>query len=110
MIVLLSFNANRTGGFPVTGWTFQWYEKVFSNYQIQDALRTSLEVAAQVTVVSTIVGTAAAFPLVRSRLPFRGGVRVLMTLPIMLPGLLIGVSLLILLTSTFNSISRRRPR
>ena len=32
---------------------------------------TTLHVAAEVTVVATIVGTAAAFPLVRSRLPFR---------------------------------------
>jgi ABC-type spermidine/putrescine transport system permease subunit I len=102
VIVVLSFNANRTGAFPLTGWTLQWYEQVFSNFQIQDALYTSLKVAAQVTAISTIVGTAAAFPLVRARVPFRAGVRVLMTLPIMIPGLLIGVSLLILFTSAFD--------
>jgi ABC-type spermidine/putrescine transport system permease subunit I len=102
LIVLLSFNANRTGAFPFTGWTVQWYERVFSNFQIQQALYTSLKVGAQVTVISTIVGTAAAFPLVRARIPFRAGVRVLMTLPIMIPGLLIGVSLLILFTSAFD--------
>jgi spermidine/putrescine transport system permease protein len=102
LLVLFSFNANRTGTFPITGWTFQWYDNVFSNFQIQDALYTSLKVAGQVTLISTIVGTAAAFPLVRSRVPFKSGVRVLMTLPIMIPGLLIGVSLLILFTSVFN--------
>src|SRR5439155_709473 len=70
--------------------------------QIRDALSTTLKVAAEVTVISTFVGTAAAFPLVRSRLPFRSGVRIAFTLPIMIPGLLIGVSLLVLLTSTFH--------
>src|SRR4029077_11314705 len=59
-------------------------------------------VAVEVTAISTIVGTAAAFPLVRSNLPFRNGVRIGMTLPIMIPGLLIGVSLLVLLTSVFH--------
>ncbi len=54
------------------------------------------------TVISTVVGTAAAFPLVRSRMRFRSGVRIGMTLPIMIPGLLIGVSLLVLLTSVFH--------
>jgi ABC-type spermidine/putrescine transport system permease subunit II len=102
LLVAFSFNANRFGTFPFTGWTTHWYSEVFGNYQIRDALTTTLKVAFEVTIISTIVGTAAAFPLVRSRLPFRSGVRVAFTLPIMIPGLLIGVSLLILLTSALH--------
>ncbi len=102
LLVLFSFNANKYGTFPFTGWTTHWYSEVFGNYQIKDALTTSIKVAAEVTFISTIVGTAAAFPLVRSRLPFRSGITVGMTLPIMIPGLLIGVSLLILMTSFFH--------
>jgi spermidine/putrescine transport system permease protein len=102
LLVLFSFNANRYGTFPFTGWTTSWYGQVFGDYQIKDALTTTLRVAVEVTAISTVVGTAAAFPLVRSRLPFRSGVRIAFTLPIMIPGLLIGVSLLVLLTSTFH--------
>jgi spermidine/putrescine transport system permease protein len=102
LLVLFSFNANKYGTFPFTGWTLHWYSQVFGNYQIKDALTTSIKVAAEVTLVSTIVGTAAAFPLVRSRLPFRSGITIAMTLPIMIPGLLIGISLLILMTSVFH--------
>jgi ABC-type spermidine/putrescine transport system permease subunit II len=102
LLVAFSFNANRYGTFPFTGWTLGWYGQVFDNYQIRDALTTTLKVAAEVTVVSTIVGTAAAFPLVRSRLPFRSGIRVGMTLPIMIPGLLIGVSLLAFFTNVLH--------
>jgi ABC-type spermidine/putrescine transport system permease subunit II len=102
LLVLFSFNANRYGTFPITGWTLTWYRQAFSDYQVQGAVDTTLKVAAQVTIVSTIVGTAAAFPLVRSRLPFREGIRILLILPIMIPGLLIGVSLLVLFTSTFH--------
>src|SRR5438477_8647154 len=102
LLVAFSFNANRYGTFPFTGWTLHWYGQVFHDYQIKDALFTTLRISAEVTVVATIVGTAAAFPLVRSRLPFRSGVRIGMTLPIMIPGLLIGVSLLVLLTDVFH--------
>ena len=102
LLVLFSFNTNKYGTFPFTGWTTSWYGQVFGDYQIKDALQTSLRVAVEVTIISTVVGTAAAFPLVRSRLPFRSGVRIAFTLPIMIPGLLIGVSLLVLLTSTFH--------
>jgi spermidine/putrescine transport system permease protein len=102
LLVLFSFNANQYGTFPFTGWTGHWYGQVFNDYQIKDALMTTLRVAGEVTVISTFVGTSAAFPLVRSRLRFRSAVRIGMTLPIMIPGLLIGVSLLILLTSVFH--------
>jgi spermidine/putrescine transport system permease protein len=102
LLVLFSFNANSFGTLPITGWTTHWYSAVFSDFQVQDAVKTTLQVAAEVTVVSTIVGTSAAFPLVRSNLPFRSGIRAALTLPIMLPGLLIGVSLLSFFTSVLH--------
>lgn len=102
LLVLFSFNANRYGTFPITGWTLEWYRAAISDYQVHGAVTTTLKVAAQVTVISAIVGTAAAFPLVRSKLPFREGIRIVLILPIMIPGLLIGVSLLVLFVSTFH--------
>ena len=65
LLVVFSFNANRYGTFPITGWTTKWYGQVFHDYQIRDALTTTIRIALEVTAVSTIVGTAAAFPLVR---------------------------------------------
>jgi spermidine/putrescine transport system permease protein len=102
LLVLFSFNANRYGTFPVTAWTLKWYRDAIGNYQIHDAVSTTLRVAAEVTAISVVVGTAAAFPLVRSRLPFRNGIRVAFILPIMIPGLLIGVSLLVLFTGSLH--------
>jgi hypothetical protein len=102
LLVLFSFNANSYGTLPITGWTTHWYRDAFNDLQIQDAVKTTLQVALEVTVLSTFVGTAAAFPLVRSNLPFRSGVRAALTLPIMIPGLLIGVSLLSFFTSVLH--------
>jgi spermidine/putrescine transport system permease protein len=102
LLVLFSFNANQYGTLPITGWTTHWYNQALTDPQIQDALSTTLQIALEVTVLSTIVGTAAAFPLVRAKLPFRSGIRAGLTLPIMLPGLLIGVSLLTFFTSVLH--------
>jgi len=102
LLVLFSFNANQVGAFPITGWTTQWYSQVFSDPDIQDALRKTLEVGGEVTLISVVVGTAAAFPLVRSNLPVPAVFRVALTLPIMIPGILIGISLLILFTQVFH--------
>jgi ABC-type spermidine/putrescine transport system permease subunit II len=102
LLVLFSFNANQYGTLPVTGWTTSWYHQALNDPQIQDALSTTLKIALEVTLLSTFVGTAAAFPLVRSQLPFRSGVRAALTLPIMIPGLLIGVSLLSFFTSVLH--------
>jgi len=67
LLILLSFNKNRYGTFPITGWTTYWFTSIASNPDLQTAIKTSLRVAAEVTLVSTVVGTAAAFTLVRSR-------------------------------------------
>src|ERR671936_3173619 len=85
LLVAFAFNANRYGTFPFTGWTTQWYGQVFGDYQIRDALTTTLKVAAEVTAISTVVGTAAAFPLVRFRVPCRDGIRIGSALTIMFP-------------------------
>jgi spermidine/putrescine transport system permease protein len=94
LLILLSFNKNRYGTFPITGWTLHWFSSIASSPDLQSAIKTSLRVALEVTLISTVVGTAAAFTLVRSRLRFRSGFRIAFTLPIMIPGVLIGVSLL----------------
>jgi spermidine/putrescine transport system permease protein len=94
LLILLSFNKNRYGTFPITGWTFHWFSSIANSPDLQSAIKTSIRVALEVTLISTVVGTAAAFTLVRSRLHFRSGFRIAFTLPIMIPGVLIGVSLL----------------
>ena len=101
-LVLFSFNANPAGSFPVTGLTTRWYEELSGDFELRDAFWTSLDVAIQVTTISVIAGTAAAFPLARSRMRFRSAARVWVTLPIMLPGLLIGISLMVLLTTVLG--------
>ncbi len=102
VLVLLSFNTSRTVGFPLKHLTLKWYRLLPDDVLIQDALSSSIRIGLWVTVISTVIGTAAAFPLVRARMRYRSVVRVLITLPIMIPGLLIGVSLLVLFTDVLK--------
>lgn len=102
LLILLSFNRNQYGTFPITGLTSEWYSSVLQSPDLQSAIKTSLMMAAEVTGIAAIVGTSAAFPLVRSRLRFRSLLRVGFTLPIMIPGVLIGVSLLSFFTNVLQ--------
>ena len=85
VLVLLSFNSSSVVGFPMAGFTKGWYARIPQDAVILDALSKSLFVAFWVTGLSTLIGTAAAFPLVRANIKNRGGVRVFITLPIMMP-------------------------
>jgi spermidine/putrescine transport system permease protein len=102
VLVLLSFNSSSVVGFPMAGFTTGWYTRIPQDAVILDALSKSLFVAFWVTVLSTVIGTTAAFPLVRANIKNRGGVRVFITLPIMMPGLLIGVAILVLASNVLH--------
>ncbi len=102
VMILLSFNTSRVVGFPMAGFTTDWYSRLSQDTVILNALEKSLIVAFWVTVFSTVIGTMAAFPLVRADIKNRGGVRVFITLPIMMPGLLIGVAILVLATNVLH--------
>ena len=94
-LVLFSFETAATPGLPITGLTTHWYEVLLKDSSIQKALLTSVEVAVVVTVIATIIGTMVAFPLVRGGVRAPGTLRLLFTMPIMIPGVLLGIGLLI---------------
>ena len=102
VMVLLSFNASNVVGFPMAGFTTDWYAMLPNDNVVLDALARTLLVAVWVCVLSTLIGTTAAFPLVRANIKNRGGMRVFITLPIMMPGLLIGVAILVLASNVLH--------
>jgi ABC-type spermidine/putrescine transport system permease subunit II len=95
-MILFSFEDSRTPGLPITGLTLDWYGVMLGDDQIKDAVVNSVLVAAVVATLATVIGTMAAFPLVRGRLRFADGVRLLATMPMMIPGFLLGIGLLLL--------------
>ena len=62
VLILLSFNSSNVVGFPMAGFTTDWYALLPHDTVILDALSRTLLVAFWVTVLSTLIGTMAAFP------------------------------------------------
>lgn len=101
-MIIFSFDESRTPGLPITGFTLKWYEAMLGNRVLLGALWNSLTVAAIVAVLATTIGTMAAFVLVRGGIRRPNAARIVYTMPIMVPGVLIGVALLIFLSRVIH--------
>jgi spermidine/putrescine transport system permease protein len=94
-MIVFSFDESSTPGLPITGFTLHWYDVLLDNRVLIRAVGNSITVAVVVAFLATIIGTMAAFVVVRGGIRFPNATRIAFTLPIMVPGVLIGVSLLI---------------
>ncbi len=97
LLVVFSFEDSKTIGLPIRGLSLRWYEGIPSNGPLLGAVATSVTIAIVVALTATLVGTMAAFPLVRGGVRYPNAARVLFTMPLMVPGILIGVGLLVFL-------------
>jgi spermidine/putrescine transport system permease protein len=97
-LVLHSFNDSRFAS-SWQGFTTRWYGRLAEREDILAALGNSLRVAALATLGSMVLGTAAAFALHRYRSRLQGAHRLLVTVPLVLPDILMGMSLLLLFVS-----------
>jgi spermidine/putrescine transport system permease protein len=94
MLVVLSFNKNTTGVFPLKGFTLAWYQQAVQNKIIWPALKNSVIIAVGTAIISALLGTPAAFGLTRYSFRFKNLIRSVTTIPMSLPTLLIGIALL----------------
>ncbi len=94
-MIAFSFDDSATPGLPIQGPTLRWYDVMLNNRQLIRAVTNTVTVSIIVAILATIIGTMAAFVLVRGGVRYPNVTRIAFTLPIMVPGVLIGVSLLI---------------
>lgn len=92
-VVVHSFNASRHGG-PWTGFTWEWYRRLFDSPEKWSALINTLVVAGASTAVSTVLGTALGYALARCRFPGRRWVEWLIYLPVVIPDVVMAIALL----------------
>ena len=95
--VILSFNASMFGGFPMTGFSLQWYAKLMGNEAVLTAFRTSLWIALVTAAVTTAIGVVTAFALVRFEFRGKQALSTLVILPALVPETILGVGLLVLI-------------
>jgi spermidine/putrescine transport system permease protein len=105
VLVVYSFNGSGVGGFPPSGWTFDWYRQLFADAALWDAVRNSFIVAAVAVAISLGLGLPAALALDRAHFPGKALFRRLVLLPLILPGIITGLSLLMLFVGVGMKLS-----
>lgn len=96
ILVLYSFNGAGVGGFPPRNLTLDWYRTLFHDTPIWDSVLNSLLVAFAAMVIALAFGIPAALALDRAHFPGKALFRRLVLLPLILPGIITGLSLLML--------------
>ena len=94
VLVVYSFNNSRLN-LVWRGFTFNWYRQVWHNTPLLRAAQNSLVIALVTTVLSVLLGTVSAWLLHRYPFRFARTLQTLVAIPMVIPEVLMGVSLLI---------------
>jgi spermidine/putrescine transport system permease protein len=97
VLIIYSFNQSRLNA-VWTGFTFDWYGKLFHNNGVLEATKNSLLVAAISTVVSTFIGTLAAVGMYKYKFKGKKVLDGLLYIPIVIPEIVMGIASLALFT------------
>ena len=95
-LIVYSFNGTGVGGFPPRDLTLNWYRQLFADGAIWTSVANSIVVALAAIVISLAIGIPAALALDRGHFPGKALFRRLVLLPLILPGIITGLSLLML--------------
>ena len=103
-LILFSFNSTRQDG-VFTGFSLRWYEALLSDSRLVEGFFLSLKVALVTGTLSVVLGSFAAFVLVRylrfsGRTLFYG----LVNAPLVMPEVIIGLSLLLLMVAVQRTV------
>lgn len=112
ILIIYSFNSSRFNA-VWRGFTLDWYRNLLgvgggetgvTDVLIWEALKTSIEVGVLSTILATIFGTAIAIAMERFRFRGRSLLEALLFLPIVIPDITMGVSLLVFFSLVFKLI------
>ncbi|MCB0828169.1 MAG: ABC transporter permease [Solirubrobacterales bacterium] len=95
VVIVFSFNSQKSLQ-VMDGISLRWYEDFFNDSTLRESLFISIEIALITMVVATVVGTALAIGLVRSRSRMAKGSNLLMLVPLVTPEIVAGISALLI--------------
>jgi spermidine/putrescine transport system permease protein len=101
LLLIFSFNDSTVASFPLSGFTTSWYRQAFHDPAIHNALKSSLEIAVCCAIGATTIATMVSYPLARRRVFGRSAISALILLPLVVPTVVLGVSLLLLFQRGF---------
>ena len=110
IVVLIVFSFNQSKSRSVwKGFSTRWYENLFRDHIILEALWTSVEVAVLAAVIATVIGTAAAVGLKRMNKGLRSALLTLNNIPMVNPDIVTGISMMLLFVAIFRLTGLLRP-
>ena len=95
VLIVFSFNTTKSRS-VMSGFTFDWYIKLFKNEIIMSSLMNTIIIAVLASIVSTILGTAAAVGIKNMKKVPKAIVLNITNFPIINPEIVTGVSLMLL--------------
>jgi putative spermidine/putrescine transport system permease protein len=102
IIVAASLSAGETLAFPPQGLSLRWVAKVFTVDSFRASFLMSMFLAVGGTICALIMGIPAAYALSRYRLPFAETIRTVVSSPIIVPGIVVGLAILRYLVVPFS--------
>ncbi|MDO5657171.1 MAG: ABC transporter permease, partial [Paracoccus sp. (in: a-proteobacteria)] len=97
LLPIFAFNSGTIIAFPLKGFTTEWFSQMAGNTSLRSAVYNSLTIACSTAVFATVLGIFAARASTRYRFPLKGGIMGLIMLPLVLPEIIVGMSLLVVL-------------
>lgn len=108
-IPLFSFNNGTVVAFPIESFGVRWYNQLFNTPEVVRALVNSLKVAIPAALISTAVAILACRALTRYNLPLKRTLTSPIMLPLFLPDILMGLSILQVINQFRNAIAPLLP-
>ena len=97
LLPIFAFNDGAIIAFPLKGFTTKWFEAMMGNATLGLAVRNSLIIAVSSAVIATCLGVFTARAMTRYKFPGKSGIVGLITLPMVLPEIIVAVSLIAVL-------------
>jgi len=94
IIVAAGLSAGESLAFPPQGLSFRWVIKVFEIDSFRESFALSMALAIFGTLAALILGVPIAYALARYKLPFGETLRTIVSAPIIVPGIIVGLALL----------------
>lgn len=93
VVIPLSFSSGEYLAFPPPGFSFRWYGRFLADPAWTHATLLSFSVGLTVTMLAVILGTPAAFALVRSRIRGARVINAFILTPVIVPGIIVAVGI-----------------
>jgi putative spermidine/putrescine transport system permease protein len=95
VVVVISLNGGTVASLPIESWSLRWYVKAFETAAFMHGLWTSTWLAVAATLIAAPLALAAALAIARTDFPGRSALEALLMAPILVPGIVVGIALLL---------------